>query len=461
MANNITTVPYHYDKQFRRYIQQFMRLFSGFQFLISTDNDGNPIYQTVPVRYGDTSRMANHILKQNSENKVLTVPMISCYITNLAQDSEWRTFPQHEDKTTVYEKKFNDETKEYENEVGDSYTVTRHQPVPYRLQMNCDIWTSNTEQKLQILEQILVLFNPSVNIHTNNNSLDWSTLSYVELMQVLWTNRAIPQGVDDIIDIASLQFQMPILVNPPAKVQKNTLIQTIINNIHAVDTGTADDFSVDDLSNVNYATYQIITLGNYKMRIVTDNADNTTAEILNSAGGSTDDTGNPLTWSHVLANYGEFRPNLSQIRLRKTTDPGDISTDIIGTLDTHLTNGALLNVTIDTDTLPGNTQDPITTIVDPQNSTDWAVITGAAVAGSRYLLLGDIPVGQAGYPAVTNDIVEYNGATWSTTFDASTNSESVHYTTNLTTLDKLKWTGEQWINAYEGTYNAGYWRVYL
>lgn len=461
MANSITTVPYHYDKQFRRYIQQFMRLFSGFQFLISTDIDGNPIYQTVPVRYGDTSRMANHILKQNSENKVLTVPMISCYITNLAQDSEWRTFPQHEDKTTVYEKKFNDETKEYENEVGDSYTVTRHQPVPYRLQMNCDIWTSNTEQKLQILEQILVLFNPSVNIHTNNNSLDWSTLSYVELMQVLWTNRAIPQGVDDIIDIASLQFQMPILVNPPAKVQKNTLIQTIINNIHTVDTGTADDFSVDDLSNVDYTTYQIITLGNYKMRIITDNAGNTTAEILNSAGGSTNDAGNPLTWSHVLANYGEFRPTLSQIRLRKTTDPGDISTDIIGTLDTHLTNGSLLNVTIDTDTLPGNTQNPITTIVDPQNGNDWSVITGAAVAGSRYLLLGDIPDGQVGYPAVTNDIVEYNGVTWSTTFDASANSASIHYTTNLTTLDKLKWTGEQWINAYEGTYNAGYWRVYL
>ena len=134
-------------------------------------------------------------------------------------------------------------------------------------------------------KQILVLFNPSVNIHTNNNSLDWSTLSYVELMQVLWTNRAIPQGVDDIIDIASLQFQMPILVNPPAKVQKNTLIQTIINNIHAVDTGTADDFSVDDLSNVNYATYQIITLGNYKMRIVTDNADNKTAAISCTGAG--------------------------------------------------------------------------------------------------------------------------------------------------------------------------------
>src|SRR6056300_1453451 len=161
---NITTVPYFYDKQFRRYIQQFIRLFSGFQFQIATDTDGNPVYQTVPVRYGDSNRMANHILKQNSENKTLTVPTISCYISGLNMDPAMRTYPQFEDKLKVFEKKYNDETGAYENELGNMYTVERHQPVPYRLQMNCDIWTSNTDQKLQLLEQIRVLFNPCLNI---------------------------------------------------------------------------------------------------------------------------------------------------------------------------------------------------------------------------------------------------------------------------------------------------------
>ena len=42
---------YFYDKQMRRYIQQFIRLFSGFSVEMGTKEDGTKIYQTVPVRY--------------------------------------------------------------------------------------------------------------------------------------------------------------------------------------------------------------------------------------------------------------------------------------------------------------------------------------------------------------------------------------------------------------------------
>ena len=78
-------------------------------------------------------------------------------------------------------------------------------------------------------------------------------------------------------------------------------------------------------------------------------------------------------------------------------------------------------------------------------------------------MLEDIPEGSAwnGTVAKKNDIIEYTGTVWTTTFDASSNSGAVHYTLNLNTKDKLKWSGSQWINAYEGTYNAGFWRIYL
>jgi hypothetical protein len=204
--SNITAVPYFYDKQLRKYIQQFIRLFAGFQFVISQTDTGEPIYQTVPVRYGDMNRVAAHILKQNSENVVNTVPFISCYVMSLQIDPTKRSYSQFEDSVSVIEKKFDQETNTYSNEAGDSYTLQRYQPVPYKLMMNCDIWTSNTETKMQLLEQILVLFNPSVNVHTNNNALDWSNLGIVELTNVQWSNRTIPQGVDDIIDISTLTF---------------------------------------------------------------------------------------------------------------------------------------------------------------------------------------------------------------------------------------------------------------
>ena len=56
---------FFYDKQTRRYLQQFMRLFANFQIEIDRETE---TYRTVPVRYGDATRMAMHILKQNSES---------------------------------------------------------------------------------------------------------------------------------------------------------------------------------------------------------------------------------------------------------------------------------------------------------------------------------------------------------------------------------------------------------
>lgn len=460
---NISTVPYFYDKQFRRYIQQFIRLFAGFQIVISYDSEGNPIYQTVPVRYGDISRVAAHIQRQNSENTVSTVPFFSCHVTQLQMSPERRTYPQFEDKVPIYEKKFNEETLTYENEIGNMYTVYRYQPVPYTLTMQADLWTSNTEQKLQLMEQVLVLFNPSLNIHTTNNALDWSSLSVVELKNVTWSNRVIPSGVDDVIDIASLQFELPILINPPAKVLKNTLIHTIIGNIHDVATGSASTInSVDDIV-PRYTAYKIVTLENYKLRFTVNDSGIAVAKLLNKQNGTTDTNGNNLTWDLLFESYGEFRPGISQIRLKQTSDPSDTSNDIIGTVERNSLDASELFVTLDIDTVPANTQAPVNAVIDPQYNYPGDGTIPAATSGDRYLLLKSIPEGSAwsGTSADANDIIEFNGSVWSVVFDASNNTESIHYTVNLTTLDKLKWTGSVWINAYEGTYNPGFWRIYL
>ena len=41
---------YFYDKQIRRYIQQFIRLFAGFNVQMVKDENNLPVYQQVPVR---------------------------------------------------------------------------------------------------------------------------------------------------------------------------------------------------------------------------------------------------------------------------------------------------------------------------------------------------------------------------------------------------------------------------
>jgi len=87
---------YFYDKQIRRYLQQVIRVFSNFHTQIGVDELGKPLYQKIPVRYGDLSRQVSHIMKENSENKISTIPMMSVYINQLRLSPDRRIKPSDE-----------------------------------------------------------------------------------------------------------------------------------------------------------------------------------------------------------------------------------------------------------------------------------------------------------------------------------------------------------------------------
>jgi len=463
-SSKITAVPYFYDKQLRKYIQQFIRIFAGFQVAMHVNEEGEVVYQTVPVRYGDVSRMAAHIVRENSENMLQTTPFISCHVTGLEVSPERRTFPQYEETMPVYEKKYNEETNSYENELGEQYAIKRHQPVPYNLTMQVDVWTSNTEQKLQLLEQILVLFNPTLNIHTNNNPLDWSTLSYVELISSTWSMRAIPSGVDDIIDISTLTFTVPVLINPPAKVIRNTVIHTIIDNIEEVDDTQLANLRAGNNYTPLFTSFKVVTLEQFKMKFEVDANGDATAQLLNQSNSNLDSSGAVLDWQATLANFGPIRDDVSQIRLKQTSDPSITSGDIVGTVRVNTSNKNILDVILDTGTLPSNTQGVVDAVINPQSNQPGDGTLTAAANGDRYLLTADIAggAGWLGSTANKNDIIQYDSGSsqWNIVFDASSGS-SPQFITNTTTQDKLKWNGTSWVNAFEGTYNPGFWRLYI
>lgn len=442
---------FYYDEQIRKYLLQFIRMFGDMTVQKGYDAQGNPVYSSVPARYGDMSRQVGHILKENSENKLNTVPFISCYINNLEMNPDLRRYPQFQETRQVIEKKFDENLHEYVDEPGQSYDVTRYQPVPYILRMNVDIWTSNTDQKLQLLEQILVLFNPGVNLHTNENPLDWTSLTYCELTSTNWSSRSLPSGADTTIDVATLQFDMPIYINPPVRVQRMNIIQTILTRVHTLDLVDFETWTVDDLTTDN--SYVITTLEDYWVRF-----ENGKAQLLNSGGID----GNANWKTDVFAAYGEIRPGISQIRLRQGGDVTDPSNDVIGTIDYDPNDTGMLLVTIDTDTLPANTQTAINAIVNPQNNYPGDGILAAVTVGQRYLVLDQVPSGGAWgvVDADENDIIEYNGANWVVSFNASANA-NLEYITNLATNDQFEWTGSFWQNSYEGTYREGWFRLYI
>lgn len=448
---------YFYDKQIRRYIQQFIRLFSEFNVQMGSDDTGLPIYQKVPVRYGDINRMAAHITRENSENVVNSVPFISCYVTDLSMLAERRTYQQHVDKVNFVEKKIDETTGQTLNEIGNRYTVERHAPVPYSLTMNCDIWTSNTDQKLQLLEQILVLFNPTLDIRTSSNPVDWSALSHVEMTNTTWSTRSVGSSIDDIIDVSSITFAVPIFINPPAKLKQQKLIHTIINQLYNLDDEDLDSFENNDIFDKKTVEYTVVTYEDRKLSF-----EDNKAYLLNNRGTTQDlENGGDLNWQEELKQFHELRPGISQIRLRKDGDPGSKDNDIIGRLDLDPSNDNALLVDIDESTLPTNTLVAVDAALNPNNNYPGDGSVPLPMQGQRYLLLGDIPLSTtwSGAVAFKNDIIEYNGTNWVISFDNS--NTTTQYVTNTASDDQLEWNGSDWVNSFEGIYNPGYWRLYL
>lgn len=445
---------YFYDNQIRRYLEQVVRIFSNFKVKVGDSADGYPIYRTVPVNYGDVSRMVGHILKNNSENVLNTAPFFSVYITDMSMAPERRTYQQYKESSIVTEKKFDEISGDYINEEGERYQITRHNPIPYNMTVNLDIWTTNTEQKLQLYEQVSMLFNPDINLRTNSNPVDWSSLTYMEMINQTWTGRNIPSGTDEIIDIATFQFKIPILINPPTKVKRETLIKTIINKLDVVNEENLKFFDANEPFETQYRSYNIITFGDYKVSFIGD-----TAILLGDNGNTLDENGNLHDWEFVLKQYGVLREGISQLRLRTTNDIDDETNDIVATIDGLNMNEMYL--TVNEDTLPANTLNPVNKIINPQVSYPNDGELPVASEGQRYLLTQDTSDGTIwDIDAEKNDIIEFNSGEWIVSFD-SQNIEDMQRVYDLDTENQYEWDGSIWLESYTGVYNQGYWRVYL
>ena len=219
-----------YDGQIRKFLTQFIRILSNFSVETGKGKDDTVTLRQVPVVYGDMTRQVANIIRQNSENALQYAPRIAAYVRELNYDRERMQNPYHVEKQHLRERDVLEDGT-YSNKLGAGYTVEKVMPSPFRLEVTADIYSSNTDQKLQIMEQILYLFNPDFEIQKSDNYIDWTSLSYVELTGITFSSRSIPVGADTEIDVATMTFSMPIWLSPPVKVKKLGVVQKIIMSI--------------------------------------------------------------------------------------------------------------------------------------------------------------------------------------------------------------------------------------
>lgn len=457
---------FFYDDQIRRFLLQFTRIFSNFQVEYGRANTDQATLIRVPVKYGDATRLAQTVNQQNSASTLPSTPLMTFYITGMDYDRPRMQEPYFVDRKAVRQRYYDTNTNSYETAQGNAFTVERLMPVPYKMTINLDIWTSNTNQKFQLFEQIATLFNPALEIQSTDSFLDWTSLSMVELDQTTWSSRTIPQGQENLIDIMSMRFTMPIWISSPAMVKKLGVVEKIIMSVFDAQGDAAEAIQNSDLllgTRQKFTPYQfqVLLIGN-KLQALKSSA------VVDAANTSTVEPDNPPSnefWPAILEMYGGFRPGISQIRLDNQWGTTD---QVIATATVDPTDSRFLLLDIDTDTIPQNTLDPVNAVIDPLLSGPGTGLTAAAL-GQRYLILNAIgsvdntPPSTAwgALVARANDIIEYNGQDWAVVFGSTTDTTHIQYMTNITTDLQYLWTGSTWVKSFEGIYPAGDWSIVI
>jgi len=444
----------------------------------------------IPILYGDMTRQVASILRENSENKVPCAPRMGIFITALEQDRENTRDHSFVGKVNIRERAYDSDNNEYLNYQGKNYTVERLMPTPYKMTVQVDLWTTNTDQKLQILEQILMIFRPQVEIQTTDNYVDWTSLTTVNLDSINWSSRSVPQGIDAEIDVASLIFSTPIWINPPVKVKRLGVITNIINSIHDERKGTielglsrpevsaysdtaragstdvngirtATTSETDQLVNTNHENFDIVISGN-------------TIQLGQNGLLSN------VSWQRVTEPHpGQYQEDISRIYIVRKLNT---YIEMTGTFTINPLDESKIIVNWDTDTFPDDTSisgparstnafTSIDYIIDPLRTNPTSLKT----PGLRILLLEDIGssenssgptawknLNNSDFIANANDIIEWTGSNWVIVFDASENTDgSLTYTTNLNTGIQYRWDGEDWLLSVDGVYPVGTWRLEL
>jgi hypothetical protein len=455
---------FFYDSQIRRFLIQFGKIFSNWEVTKGKDPAGNDIIVRVPIMYGDSSRQAATIIANNSASNLPSAPLITYYISGLEYNQKWTQDPTFVDKINVRQRAYNQETQQYETVQGQAFTVERLMPVPYTLRITVDFWTTNYNQKLQLVEQIGTIFNPALEIQSTDNFLDWTSLSAVFQDGLTFSSRIIPVGTGNPIDVLSWKFYMPIWITTASKVKKMGVVEKIIASIfsgNALQDMQNDDMLLGTRQKITPYGYKILLLGNTLQILPQAIAFDPSNDNLNLP----DNPDTDIYWSSVLNVYGTIKPGISQIWLQNPY----MTTEIVGTIVPNPNDDRVLIYNIDPDTLPQNTLTPVDGVINPQMTGPNAGLPGP-INGRRYLLVenigapGDSTVSWGTVIAFANDIIEYSTGTgeWVVSFDSTVATPTtLEYVTNLTTNVQYRFIDDIWQKSFEGWYDQGNYSVVI
>jgi hypothetical protein len=223
---------YYYDAQIRSYWLQFIAIFNGLQVQTGKGECAEEQFISVPCVVGNKDRVVAALFAGNTNNRTFSLPTMSMYMTGITLSPERRKVQAYVDQRVTM--------KAGGQFPNDLTVVKRAMPVPYNMTVELSIFASNTQQIHQILEQVLVLFNPDIQIQKSDAPFDWTKLTRVELTDIS-NEENYPSSTTARAIVWTLTFEMPIFLSVPMGV-KDDLVRRVIIQI-----GTLDNMIVNEV----------------------------------------------------------------------------------------------------------------------------------------------------------------------------------------------------------------------
>jgi len=151
-----------YHQTIRRVVVAFGALFNDI-YISRLDNNNDEVERIkVPIGYGPQQKFIRRLARIGTDfdaNKVRIenyLPRLSFEISNINYDPSRKLNPMN--RTVLYK--------------NSSTVKSRYEKVPYNMDLTLGIMTKNTEDALQIIEQILPYFQPEYTLSIKMNEID-------------------------------------------------------------------------------------------------------------------------------------------------------------------------------------------------------------------------------------------------------------------------------------------------
>lgn len=454
---------YWYYGQIRHYIAHTLRIFQNFNISEGYDENMKPILRRIPCVYMSTDKSVANLLNNNTDTVLTSCPKMILVLSNVRLDSEKMSgpayYPVH---SHITEKRFNKDIENYTYKPGNSYNITRINPLPLGLEFKLYIITTMQDHKFQLFEQIRSIFSPTLELQTSENPLDWSRVTSITLTGLNWSSKGT-ENLDTTLDTMDMTFDVMGNLDMPSLVEKETLIEQINHQIG--DGKTLEDMLSWNLEDVT-RLYSSPT--NNRISVYLDENNEQKIKLEPSEYCS--------TWSELLETYNfKFNKLKLDININCLTDSNiDNRNDIVGHIHLNDDTPDILTWHIDETTLPRANLANVDDIINSHSHTPKNIL------GERYLILDSIPNNTKMWGKLydendeelesngfipENSIIEYSKNDSNYYWKISLNpddTKGVFYVkpnSNINLLYTYNYKLNSWVDVINKTYGVGYWRI--